>query len=291
MKVELIDFKELENYPSCSGIEFYNDKIYLVGGEATNLLVMSKKWKKPGYLPLSGAEQKNAATVKQELEAMTLLTMDKKPHLFIIGSGTGPERNQAVLLNLKTEAPAFVDLSVFYNRIQAAGLPALNIEGIAQVYDYLALVHGGNNASPENYLIITTPDFWNNQENAPVQIVKIDFGAKGIKGMAISGITYSDDHEDLFLTINIAPEAGGEDGKSWLGIIENLYRKIGREKIRMKVNQLVELPGAVPQFSGYTLGAVCIQSEKDHSMKMQLVAHNNSGKSGLFKVQLWDLKG
>ncbi len=288
MKVELLDFKELENYPACSGIEFYDDKIYLVGEAATELLVMNKKWKKPGYIPLfAPIPKKSADAVMNGLEAMTLLSVDKKPQLLIIGSGTKYSRSQAVLLNLKTKVPAFLDLGVFYERIKALGLTDLNIEGIAQVYDYLVLVHGGNHSNPDNYLIITTPDFWNNQKSATIQTVKIDFDPKAPKGMYISGISYSDNHEDLFMTIH---SATGE-GKSWLGIIENMYRKIGREKITMRINQLVDLPAADSRFAGYTFEAVCIQSEKDHSMKLHFVADNTAGKSFLFKVELRDMKG
>jgi len=295
MKVELLDFKELDNYPSGSGIEFYDDKVFLVGEAAGDLLVMNKKWKKPERIPLFTNKQQET---QPALEAMTLLTVDKKPHLFIIGSGATPAGSKAVLLNLKTvltigegvAGTQVIDLSNFYDRIKLSGLPVLNMEAVAVVYDYLVMVHRGNADNPDNYLVITRPGFWNDQQNAPLQVVKIDFGAKAVKGMGISGITYSDFHEDLFLTITTEAEPGStETGKSWLGVIENLYRKIGREKVQMKVNELIDLPDADKRFAGYTFEAVCIQSEKDHSMKMQLVADNATGQTCLFKVQVWDL--
>jgi len=296
MKVELLDFKELDNYPSGSGIEFYDDKVFVVGETAGDLLVMNKKWKKPERIPLFAPGQQGAAAPPADLEAMTLLTIDKKPHLLIIGSGAVPARSKAVLLNLKTRlaigstaGTTVTDLSVFYDRIKSSGIPVLNMEGIASVYDYLVMVHRGNESNPDNYLIITKPGFWNDQQNAPLQMVKIDFGARAVKGMGISGITYSDDHEDLFLTITTEPGEGNASGKSWLGVIENLYRKIGREKVRMKVNELIDLTAADKRFDGYAFEAVCIQSEKDHSMKLQLVADNAAGQSCLFKVELQDL--
>jgi len=295
MKVELLDFKELDNYPSGSGIEFYDDKVFLVGETAGDLLVMNKKWKKPERIPLRAGQQPGTADQQAALEAMTLLTLDKKPHLLLIGSGATPARSKAILLNLKTigtaEGTQVVDLSVFYDRVKSSGLTDLNMEAIALVYDYLVMVHRGNAANPDNYLIITKPGFWNDQQNAPLQTVKIDFGPKAVKGMGISGITYSDFHEDLFLTITTEPgnDATNTRGNSWLGVIGNLYRKIGREKVQMKVNELIDLPSANERFTGYIFEAVCIQSEKDHSMKIQLVADNAAGQSCLFKVQLQDL--
>jgi hypothetical protein len=52
------------------------------------------------------------------------------------------------------------------------------------------------------------------------------------------------------------------------------------------VNELIDLPSADEQFKGYKIESVCIQSEKDHSMKLQMVADNDTGSSYLFKVQV-----
>jgi len=296
MKVELLDLKELDNYPSGSGIEFYDDKVFVVGETGGDLLVMNKKWKKQERIPLSAPGQPGNAASPADLEAMTLVTIDKKAHLLIIGSGATPARSKVVLLNLKTKlitgsvaGTTVTDISVFYDRVKSSGIPALNMEGIALVYDYLVMVHRGNETNPDNYLVITRPGFWNDQQNALLQVVKIDFGAKAARGMGISGITYSDNHEDLFLTITTEPGAGETTGKSWLGVIENLYRKIGREKVQMKINELIDLTAADKRFNGYHFEAVCIQSEKDHSMKLQLVAENAGGQSCLFKLELRDL--
>ncbi|HTL10523.1 MAG TPA: hypothetical protein VL307_19745, partial [Chitinophagaceae bacterium] len=105
MKLELLDFIELENYPSGSGIEFYDDKIFIVGDDATDLLVMNKKWNKPTLISLLNSQDKKMSKEeKADLEAMTVLSVDKKPHLLIIGSGSTDKRNKALLMNLKNNA-------------------------------------------------------------------------------------------------------------------------------------------------------------------------------------------
>ena len=198
-------------------------------------------------------------------------------------------------MNLKNNALQWLDLTVFYNRIKAAGISVLNIEGIAEVYDYLVMVNRGNTANPVNHLIITRADFWKDQEKASLQTIVLDFenvNAAGLQ-LGVSGLTYSDKHEDLFLTISTedTPNAidDGKIGKSYLAVIENLYRKIGREKGKIKVNHLIDLPAADKGFEGYKIESVCIQSSKDHSVKMQLVADNDLGKTFLFKVWLgWE---
>jgi hypothetical protein len=296
MKLELLDFIELDNYPSGSGIEFYNDRIYIVGDDSRDLLVMTKKWSKPTLINLfETAEKRIPKATKSDLEAMTVLAVDKKPHLLIIGSGATDKRNKALLLNLKNNAIQWIDLTVFYNRIKSAGITDLNIEGIAEVYDYLVMVNRGNTANPSNHLIITKPDFWKDQEKASLQTIVLDFDNVNAVGLhlGVSGLTYSDKHEDLFLTISTedTPNAidDGKIGKSYLAVIENLYRKIGREKGKIKINHLIDLPAADKGFKGYKIESVCIQSSKDHSIKMQLVADNDLGKTFLFKVWLsWE---
>ncbi len=190
MKLELLDFIELDNYPTGSGIEFYDDKIYIVGNDSRDLLVMNKKWSKPELINLfAGQDKKTAKSLKSDLETMTLLSIDKKQHLLIVGSGSNENRNKGVLLNLKNSAISWLDLSVFYDRVRAGGIPALNIEGIAEVYDYLVMVNRGTEAKPGNHLIITKSDFWKNQEKTSLQIIDIDFenaiaaGTLGITGL------------------------------------------------------------------------------------------------------------
>lgn len=293
MKLELLDFIELENYPSGSGIEFYDDKIYIIGDDSRDLLVMGKKWNKPALINLFDTQEKRIPkSVKSDLESMTILFIDKKPHLLIIGSGSTEKRNKALLLNLKNSAMKSIDLSVFYNRIKASGIPSLNIEGIAEVNDYLVMVNRSNTTNPNNHLIITKSDFWKDQEKASLQTIIVDFENVNLTpgSIGISGLTYSDKHEDLFLTISTedTPNAidDGKIGKSYLGVIENLYRKIGREKGKIKINQLIDLSAADKQFEGYKIESVCVQSSKDHSIKLQLVADNDEGKTYLFKVWL-----
>lgn len=283
MKLELLDFTELDNYPSGSGIEYYNERVYIVGDRSRDLLSLTKKWSKLERTSLLTTDDPNA--VHSNLEAMTVLEIDKKPHLLIVGSGNTEAQNKAVLLNLKNNSSKTIDLTVFFDRLRQTGIKDLNLEGIAGVYDYLVFVHRGP-AGSGDYLVITEADFWKNQANAMLQMVLIDFESVNPdkRPLGVSGLTYSDNHEDLFLTVYEDEPSGS--GKSYIAVIENLYRKIGREKGHIKVNHLIDLSAADPDFNGYTMESVCIQSEKDHSVKMQLIADNKEGKTFLFKVWL-----
>jgi len=288
MKLELLDFSALSDYPSASGIEFYKGNVYVVGDDAKDVLVMNKKWKKPTLINLFPSDTERVPKkIKFDLEATTLVNIDKKAHLLIMGSGSAEPRNKGFLLNLKNNSTTKLDLTVFYRRLQEAGLKDLNIEGAATLMDYIILGNRGNKANPENHLIITSTDFFSNQEKAPIQLLKLEFPVKE-QYAGVSGLAYSDDHETLLLTISTedTPNAidDGPIGKSYLGIIDNFFRKIGREKIKLKINNLIDLGEADKQFTGYKIESVCIQSTKDHSMKLQMVADNDDGSSYLFKV-------
>ena len=46
------------------------------------------------------------------------------------------------------------------------------------------------------------------------------------------------------------------------------------------------LPATNKKFAGYKIESVCIQTERRHRMKLQLVADNDNGESYLFKIRL-----
>ena len=102
MKLSLLDFKKLDNFPSASGIEFYEDRIYVVGDDAKDLLVLNKKWNKPGVIHLFDSEDARISKQqKADLEASAVIHVNKKPYLLLLGSGSTDVRNHGVLLNLQ----------------------------------------------------------------------------------------------------------------------------------------------------------------------------------------------
>ena len=77
--------------------------------------------------------------------------------------------------------------------------------------------------------------------------MRIEF-EKSDNFMGVSGLTYSDKHEFLIFTVSSEDTkdaiADGKIGKSYLGFIDNIYRKIYREKEKLKINTLIDLqPG------------------------------------------------
>ena len=288
MKLDLLDHKELKSFPSGSGIEFYDNKIYLVGDDAARILVMNKRWKEKYDIALfESSEKRIPKKLKADLEATAILQLDKKNYLLVLGSGSKQNRSKAILVDLKDDGITEFDNTVFYERLKKSGVADLNIEGAAQVHDHLLLCNRANQSNPVNQFIITSLDFFRNQEEAPISLLDIDLRAYE-ESIGVSGITYSDVHDQIIFTTSAEATGNSYDdgaiGKSYLGIIENGYRKIWKKN--MKVNELIDLPGTFDEFKGHKVESVCIQSEKDHSVKLQLVADDDTGESVLFKVRV-----
>ncbi len=288
MQLDLIDYKELDTFPSGSGIDFFDDKIYIVGDDAASVLVTNKRWKTLHEIKLFDSNQKRIPKkLKADLEATTMLQLDNENYLLVMGSGSKEPRNRGILMDVKTEKTKEIDCTVFYERLKASGISHLNIEGAVQVHEFLVFSNRANNENPVNQLIITSPDFFRRQADVPVDFLNVDLSDyEGVIG--ISGLTYSYTHDQLIFTTSIEDTANSYDdgpiGKSYIGIVENGYRKIWRHK--MKVNELIDLPGTHKEFRGHKVESVCIQSEKNRSIKMHMVADNDTGESFLFKVRL-----
>lgn len=106
--------------------------------------------------------------------------------------------------------------------------------------------------------------------------------------MSLSGLTYSYKNDWLIFTSSTEDTDNAIDdgsiGDSYLGIIENASRKIGRKRI--KVNALFNLSKLNRKFKGQKIESVCIQADKERRLKLHLVADNDKGDSYLFKIRL-----
>src|SRR3954462_8770423 len=120
MDIRLLDFKELKNFPSGSGIEFFDGEVYLVGDDSNHVLVQNKKWKSARKIPLFESETNRIPKkIKSDLEATTIVYSNKSAYLLMLGSGSKEQlRSKAILLNLATVTTEEFDLQIFYNRLR-----------------------------------------------------------------------------------------------------------------------------------------------------------------------------
>src|SRR5258708_422289 len=107
-----IQIKKLNNYPSASSIEYYDGKLYLMGDDATNLLVLDTSLNIVDSIPLiSYPGHRIPKDVKPDLEASALYA----DNLFLFGSGSlSPYRSSGWKYNLKTKDKDSINLEPLY---------------------------------------------------------------------------------------------------------------------------------------------------------------------------------
>jgi len=149
-----VQIKKLD-YPSASGIEFYDGKLYVIGDDATNLLVLDSNLNIVDSIPIIDYPGRRIPKdIKPDIEAVAL----RDDNLFVFGSGSlSPYRNSGWKLNLKEiERYSYsLDLEPLYSKVKGWGIDQINIEGACFIKEQLILVNRGNKGYPANHLIIT----------------------------------------------------------------------------------------------------------------------------------------
>lgn len=283
MKVKLIEAKEVNDFPAGSGIEILEEKVYLVGNNSKDILILDKNWKQMESVPLfNDATQHLPVRENTDLEATALVEVNSIPRLMILSSGiNGTHRNKLLLVNLDDHSHEETDIAVFYDRLKEQ-LDHISIESASVVLGKLVLGNRGQNNTPDNTMVVTEMNFWKNQQESEIRTVQFDLPDMNGKTAGITGLSYSPVND--WLVASMSSWQSGEISDSYLAIIENASRKVVRKK--MKVNTLINLNEAHDAFRGFRITSVCIQSEKNGKVKLQLAADGDNGNSQLFRLRI-----
>ncbi|TWW01624.1 DUF6910 family protein [Chitinophaga pinensis] len=146
----------------------------------------------------------------------------------------------------------------------------------------------GNENNPVNHLIITTPDFWQQQENAAIDIatINIPFKLPGFAG--ISELCYVA-QEDLLLVLLSSEATGntyddGAIGDSYIGWVTHFNQKLTIGDIPL--DGIINLSETDPAFKGEKMEGICLASIKNNEWYLHLVADNDKGESKIFHVKM-----
>lgn len=278
------------NYPSASAIEYHNNHFYIVGDDAPSLLVLDSSLQEVDTIPLyNTAIKRIPKPVKPDLEALTIVYKNKKPYLLAIGSGSlAPYRNTAELIDPDTKGHTTIDLSLFYERLKASGLPELNIEGACSIPGAVVLSNRGHKDYPKNHLILTSSKFWEEQAMAPITLLSVGSNEDSSHFQGVSGITYAKKTDKLILTVSTEDTKNAYDdgsiGKSYLWIVDNFNSK--KRWTGMNPNRIIDLEKVDPQFRNQKIESACVIRETRHFIELALVADNDDGSSTLFRLDI-----
>lgn len=286
MKLKLLDYKEIPDLPVGSNLEFYNETLYLVDDDASDMVALNKKWQIQAKHKLLGYDDpKILPGSKSDFEATTIVEVNSIPRLLVLGFDVKDSHHKAILVNLDDFTKEEHDITEFYNRLKET-VGIINIESAAIVLGKLVLCNRDHKAAPENHIIVTDTDFWKNQAKAEITTISFDLPQTTNQVVGLSGLTYS--YKNDWLVVTLLSESTDKDhqttGDSYLAIIENASRKVVRKK--MKVNSLFHLNETSDDFVGYNMQSVCIRSEKSSRLKLYLLADNKAGKNGVFTLRV-----
>ena len=277
---------KLNNYPSASSIEYNDGKLFLMGDDATKLLVLDTNLNIVDSIPLlSYSANRIPKDVKPDLEASAL----NADNLFLFGSGSlSPYRNSGWIHNLKTKHNDSINLEPIFSKAKDLGIEQINIEGACFVAGKLVLVNRGNKGYPHNQLIITDENFWNKDSSFAISI--IPFAAQkdinSFKG--ISGLCYANESDRLILTVSTEDTKNSYDdgtiGKSYLWIINGISTSLNTKSLGLK--RVIDLEYIDSRFKGQKIESAVVIGETKELIHLVMVADNDDGSSTVFKISI-----
>ena len=280
-----VQIKKLD-YPSASSIEYFDKKLYVMGDDATNLLVLDANLNLFDSIPfLNYPGKRIPKDIKPDLEASAL----NADNLFLFGSGSlSPYRNFAWRLNLKTNDNDSINLQPLYLKIKELGIEQINIEGACFVSGKLILVNRGNKGYPHNHLIITDEKFLDNDSSFQTFIIPLAPQKDTASFKGVSGLCYARESDQLILTVSTENTRNSYDdgaiGKSYLWIIDNISTKINDRTLGAK--RVIDLEYIDSRFKGQKIESATVIKETDKLIYLALVADNDDGSSTVFKMSI-----
>ena len=280
---------ELPGYSSGSGMAFFNSRIYLMGDDMGYVMVTDTAFRMVDTIRLSSDTGRIPKETKPDFECAAIIRVRKAPFLLLLGSGSVfPFRSKGWQVDIKTKNKTPLELDTFYHRVQASGVKDVNIEGLTAIPGGMLLANRGNKSNPKNFLIFTSPDFWKNQETAPIRIMKLGANTDTASFSGASGLDYSYRSDRLFLTVSTENTynsfSDGTIGKSYLWIIDNFSSK--RRLTAINPNRIIDLETIDKRFKGHKIESVCVLSETRSDYKLALVADDDKGTSILYMIKL-----
>jgi hypothetical protein len=270
------------DYPSASAIEYHDGKLYVMGDDAPNMIVVDTGLNVIDSIPIVLHTGKRIPKdSKPDLEASAIYSFNNETSIFLFGSGSlDPYRNAGWKYRVKSKIKDNIYLEPLYSKIKKSGIEQINIEGAAFIADKLVLVNRGNKSYQHNQLIITNEKFWADT-GLQVSIIPFEIQKDTASFKGISGLTYAKQNDRLIMTVSTEDTRSvyddGAIGKSYLWIIENISGKLNSKTI--KPDRIIDPEEIDPRFKGQKIESAAIIEETKNSLHLVLVADNDDGSS------------
>lgn len=278
------------NYPSASALEYNDGKLYIMGDDAPNLIILDTNLNiidSASIVLHSGTRIPKDS--KPDLESSAIYTFNNVTWLFLFGSGSlDPFRNSGWKYNLTAKTKDNIYLQPLYAKIRSAGIEQINIEGAAFVAGKLLLVNRGNKGYPHNQLIGIDESFLRNDTNYKITVIPFEAQKDTALFKGISGLTYSKLNDQLILTVSTEDTRNAYDdgaiGKSYIWIVNGISGKLNSTRIQL--DKVIDLEEIDARFKAQKIESATVIQETKDGIRLVLVADNDDGSSTLFKISI-----
>lgn len=283
MNLEYLSSKKLESYPSGSTLSVYKDQVYIMGDDASSLIILDTNLKVIDSIPLFGNDRIRIEKAKKaDIESSEWLQRNGKTQLWLFGSGSlSPQRDSAFCFDPATRKTERVDLADFYEQIKQLGIKELNIEAATLIDTRLVFGNRGNLKNKENYLVFTSAESFPAAKELSLILLEMPENA------GISGMTYLAEEDVLLITASEENTSSayddGEIGESYLGIINQASEKLSCKKLSMDI--WIKLSALHPDLSGQKIESVCTFGS-GKNQKLLLVSDDDKGGTRLFNFNM-----
>lgn len=290
---ELIKSLSLPDFPSGSSLTFYQDNIYLIGDDATDILVLDAQYNQRSLIHLFDyAEKRIPKPIKQDFETSTIVHVDGIDHLLVLGSGSSTNRKKGILIPLKDSLHdnvriQTVDYSEFIDRLERMDFGEINIEGSTVIGNHFILSNRANSKNLLNKLIITEYSFWKNQAQPNISVSALVLPGNSNVVIGVSELCYLSSRDMLLMTLSteLTDNAyeDGPVGDSYIGWVEKIESKVGQPTITLDGMQNLAESNAA--FQGEKIEGICVERAHEGELIFHLISDDDLGHSTLFKVK------
>jgi hypothetical protein len=286
----MLTHSKLIPYPSGSALSFLNGKLYLMGDDAINMLVLDEDLNVLDSIPMNAyPAERIPKKIKPDMEAITVVRYKKENILLLLGSGSaGPERNVGTLVQPANAQKENIDLSVFYERLRQQGIKDLNIEAVAALPGGIVIASRGNRSFPRNFLVFTSQDFFEKQDSAAIKVVRVGTNTDTSLFNGVSGLDYAAGADKLILTISsentFNSYEDGSIGKSYLWVINDITNR--KRVSHINPDLIIDLDQMDERFKGHKIESVSVIKETRQALHLVLTADDDNGQTLLFKLIL-----
>lgn len=293
MKLELIKSLFLPDFPSGSSISIHRDKLYLIGDDAKDILVLDTQYNPITTIHLFDYPDKRIPKpIKQDFETSTIVNLDGSNYLFVLGSGSLQTRTKGFLISLEAKDQAkhsqhAFEYSIFLDRVKALDIGEINTEGGAIVENHFVLSNRSNLKNPDSKLLVTDIGFWMDQEGAGIYVIDLILPIDTKPIIGVSELYYLESLDVLFFTLSTEVTSDAYDdgpiGDSYLGWIDAISNKI--KSPTLSLDGMINLSDCSTEFKGEKIEGLCVETNKNNEMTLHFVSDNDKGASKLFKVK------